>query len=236
MLQSCERAPTLERVFTYFWPNKQWHFKPSMLGSIPHVTLHTWKGKVSNFGFARQTNTDSKSLQFWLQSWHKSFQCWLQCSTKKKKFLQCWVCMTNQHWHQNSSILASESFQSWLQKKTGQNWHFMLDTITLYTGVQSGFAWQTNTDTKISMLASMLYYQTQINNDISSPFSILGSIPHYYTYMKRHMSNIVFNTDTKSLQCWFSSLLKQVFTAKVCVRNHHTPKTNLCIYKCATFL
>ena len=51
--------------------------------------------------------------------------------------------------------------------------------------------------------------------------------------MKRHVSNLVFNTDTKSLQCWFSSLLKQVFTAKVCVRNHHTPKTNLCIYKCS---
>ena len=97
----------------------------------------------------------------------------------------------------------------------------------------NGFAGQTNTDTTVSMLASMLYYQTQTNNDISSPFSILGSIPHHYTYMKRHVSNVVFNTDTKSLQCWFSSLLKQVFTAKVCVRNHHTPKTNLCIYICS---
>ena len=57
-------------------------------------------------------------------------------------------------------------------------------------------------------------YQTQTNNDISSPFSILGSIPHHYTYMKGHVSNVGFNTDTKSLRYWFSSLLKQVFTAK----------------------
>ena len=57
-------------------------------------------------------------------------------------------------------------------------------------------------------------YQTQTNNDISSPFSILGSIPHHCTYMKGHVSNVGFNTDTKSLRYWFSSPLKQVFTAK----------------------
>ena len=98
-----------------------------MLCSIPYVTLRTWKRKVSNFGFARQTNTDTKSLQFWLQSWHKKFSMLASMLYKNKtkkqtnkknkikkqtnkqtnndiSILQCWVCMTNHHWHQSFNI------------------------------------------------------------------------------------------------------------------------------------
>ena len=52
---------------------KHWHFKSSMLSSIPHHYTFMVKRKVSIVEFA-STN----------QHWHQKFQCWLHCSTKKQ--------------------------------------------------------------------------------------------------------------------------------------------------------
>ena len=62
------------------------------------------------------------------------------------------------------------------------------------------------TTTKTLMLDSMLYIPTEKNKNRHFKSSVLGSIPHHSTYMKRkYVSHVEFaqqtNSDTKSLQC-----------------------------------
>ena len=156
----------------------------------------------------------------------KVFNAGFKCSTKKnnnnKKTLQCWVCMTN---HTDTNILQFRLQCSTKKKKknsptlTLQVFNVGYNPTSLYILKRQmcsklGLHDKPTLTLKFQCWLQCSTYQTQTNNDISSPFSILGSIPHHCTYMKGHVSNVGFNTDTKSLRYWFSSPLKQVFTAK----------------------
>ena len=124
----------------------------------------------------------------------------------KKKGVQCWVCMTNQHWHHESSILTSESFQC--STKTSQHWHF-----------------------KSSLLGSMLHhvlYMLQSRERVPTLERVLTAYfwPNFQ-YRVRAYSNEYspWSEFCATMECtcgvWEPQLYKEKDQCWVCMTNQH---------------
>ena len=135
--------------------------------------------KVFNAGFnaLQKTNKQTKNISSMLglhdkptltpkffNSGLRCFQCWLQCSTKKKQNKK----------KKNKPTLTLQAFN------VGYN-PTSLYILKRQRCSKLGLDDKPTLTLKLQCWLQCSTYQTQTNNDISSPFSILGSIPHHYT-------------------------------------------------------
>ena len=66
-----------------------------------------------------------------------------------EKGVQCWVCLTNQHWHQKSSMLASILYQ------IHQHWHFKSQCwVPSHIIIHVGVSWKSAHTRKSTQPAS----------------------------------------------------------------------------------
>jgi len=116
----------------------------------------------SNVEFARQTNTDAKSLQCCFQ--------WVQSNSTihGNKSVQCLVCTTNQHWHQISSMLASMLYLYMLHNKEKCPMLSLHDKPTLTSNIlNAGFN-------------ALLIYQNMLHEKEKCPMLSLQTNQHWH--------------------------------------------------------
>ena len=148
----------------------------------------------------------------------------------RKKSVHCWVCTTNQHWHQKSSMLASMLYVP--KKKrvlTFQVVHKNTDISSLRCWVQSythcknekcpllSLHQQTNTDTNSFNAGFNALQKKQTNTDINFQVFktdfIVGFNPTSLYTWKRKVSIVEFALTIQhwhqSLQCWLQCSTKK---------------------------